>query len=134
MAFYLFSNFFIYVLNLFEDEPKDCRIADCTKHLAEKLCPKTCFESKLCKVADCTKPESIKICPNTCAESTKEDIGKKRKTKVLESLWCYPARKVNLKNIYSHYTDEPDNDDPYSNYDYGTKRPELSNSGTNYSK
>ena len=82
----IFFLILLYVLNLFEDEPKDCRIADCTKHLAEKLCPKTCFESKLCKVADCRKPESIKICPNTCAESTKEDIGKKRKTKVIESL------------------------------------------------
>ena len=71
---------------LFEDEPKDCRIVDCTKHLADKLCPKTCSESKLCKVADCTKRESIKICPKTCAESTKEDIGKKRKEKEFESL------------------------------------------------
>ena len=58
---------------------------DCTKHLAEKMCPKTCSEPKLCKVADCTKPKSMKICPKTCAESTKEYIGKNSKMKELES-------------------------------------------------
>ena len=60
---------------LFEDEPKECDIVDCSKDLAEKMCPETCSEPKLCKVADCTKPKSKKICPKTCLESNKENIG-----------------------------------------------------------
>ena len=77
------------------------------------------------------------IASRNSAESTKEDIGKKGKTKKLESLWWnvdYPARTANSKNMYSHFTDESYYDDPYSYYDYGIKRPPLSNSGTNYSK
>ena len=67
----------MYVLVILKDDPKDCKVADCTKTLAEKMCPKTCCEQKICKVVDCTKPDSIKFCPKTCAKSRQIDIGKK---------------------------------------------------------
>ena len=62
---------------LFADDPKECKIADCTQDLAVELCPKTCSESKICKVADCTKPDSLQTCPRTCAVSTKDGLNGK---------------------------------------------------------
>ena len=59
---------------LFADDPKECKIADCTLDLAADLCPKTCSESKICKVVDCTKPDSLQTCPRTCAVSTKDGV------------------------------------------------------------
>ena len=60
----------------YEDEPKECDLVDCTKDLAEKLCPITCTEPKICKVVDCSKQKSINMCPKTCTKTTKEYIGK----------------------------------------------------------
>ena len=57
-------------------EPEECEVADCTKDLAEELCPKTCSEHRSCKIADCTKPKSSKLCPKTCAKLSKDDSGK----------------------------------------------------------
>jgi len=54
-------------------EPEECEVADCTKDLAEELCPKTCSEHRSCKIADCTKPKSSKLCPKTCAKLSKDD-------------------------------------------------------------
>ena len=72
---------FLYLLIILKDDPKECKVADCTKSLAEEMCPKTCSEQKICKVVDCTKPESITFCPKTCAKSSKIDIGKKNERK-----------------------------------------------------
>ena len=72
---------FFYVLIILEDDPKECKVADCTKSLAEEMCPKTCSEPNICKVVDCTKSESIKFCPKTCAKSSNIDIGKKNERK-----------------------------------------------------
>ena len=69
-----FQNLNFYVSFLFADDPKECKIADCTLDIAVELCPKTCSESKICKVADCKKSESLQTCPRTCAVSTKDDV------------------------------------------------------------
>ena len=63
----------------FEEDPEECEVADCTKDLAEELCPKTCSEHRACKIADCTKPKSSKLCPKTCAKRSKADLGKNQK-------------------------------------------------------
>merc|ERR1712126_78688 len=57
-----------------KDDLPGCKVVDCTKILAEEICPKTCSEQKICKVVDCTKPESSKFCPKTCAEISKTDM------------------------------------------------------------
>ena len=67
-------------LDTFEEDPEECKVADCTKDLAEELCPKTCSEDKSCQIADCTKPKSTKLCPKTCAKRPKEDLGKNDRT------------------------------------------------------
>ena len=76
---YIFQRYLIKFLYTFKDDPKECKMVDCTKELAGKLCPKTCSEPKFCKIVDCTKPKSPEICPRTCAERTKEDIGNKNR-------------------------------------------------------
>ena len=76
----------MYVSIIFEDEPKECDLVDCSKDLVEQMCPITCSEPNLCKVVDCSKQKSIKMCPKTCAETTKEDIGKSGNTKELKIL------------------------------------------------
>ena len=75
ILWYVFYSF----LYTFKDDPKECKMVDCTKHLAEEICPKTCSEPKFCKIVDCTKPNSPEFCPKTCAERTKEDIGNKNR-------------------------------------------------------
>merc|ERR1712126_615544 len=57
-----------------KDDLPGCKVVDCTKILAEEICPKTCSEQRICKVVDCTKPESSKFCPKTCAEISKTDM------------------------------------------------------------
>ena len=67
-------------LDTFDEDPQECEVADCTKDLAEELCPKTCSEHRPCQIADCTKPKSTKLCPKTCATRPKEDLGKNDRT------------------------------------------------------
>jgi len=62
-------------LDTFEEDPKQCEVADCTKDLSETLCPKTCSEHISCQIADCTKPRSTKLCPKTCAKRPNVDSG-----------------------------------------------------------
>ena len=82
---------FLYVLIVLTDDLPGCKVVDCTKILAEEICPKTCSEQRICQVADCTKPESSKFCPKTCAEISKTDMCKNNKRKYIV---CFPWSKI----------------------------------------